>query len=96
MAEAAPERPEGLRPGQSSANSCENIRLHGRCKFGNDCYYAHSQEESELFAQWARTQKVGARALGEGSRAHSSTAPASTGRPGGWAWAGGATAVASC
>ncbi len=58
MADAC-DRPEGLRPNQTSANSCENLRVYGRCKFGDDCYYAHSQEESELFSQWARTQKVG-------------------------------------
>ena len=63
MAEAS-ERPAGLRPSQASANSCDNMRQHGRCKFGDDCFYAHSQEESELFVQWARTQKVPGTARG--------------------------------
>lgn len=51
-------RPEAVRPNQRSANSCENLRNYGRCRWGDECYYAHSQEESEVFAAWARGQKV--------------------------------------
>ena len=52
---------EGQRPAQKSAKSCENLRAFGRCKWGNNCYYAHSQEEADLFNQRGRSQprKVG-------------------------------------
>lgn len=62
-------RPEGLRPAQKSANSCENLRAYGRCKWGDDCYYSHSQEESELFAAWIRSQPQKVRGGAGGSRA---------------------------
>lgn len=53
--EDAGDRPEGLRPAMMTWKSCENLRA-GHCKWGDSCYYAHTQEESEVFAQWQKAK----------------------------------------
>lgn len=56
--DAQDERPAALRLAQTNFKFCDNLTLYGECRYGDNCFFAHSSSEADIFKRWKRAQKV--------------------------------------
>lgn len=61
--DAQDERPAALRLAQTNFKFCDNLTLYGECRYGDNCFFAHSSSEADIFKRWKRAQKANSAAL---------------------------------